>query len=309
MIKYLNISKRPDLFNTWVGVMMIVAGLIFVLPQLMQGIFFPVIMAISLLLAGFCMLIFGYHVSGSNHGLVRYLNSAIFIVFGFTVLIYKDAGIQVISALMGSILMINGMFLLWVSVLLKTGKKWNSLLLTGVLSFIIAIILMIPGLISGSTLLVLAMAYLMIQSGYHLIQFGNNNAEWENEFQFNWDDQFREEMRIIRTEFFQYQMELMEIQISITAIRDELNRKINIDDIDPEKLRFSRMVSDLQEELKNLTEMTGDFSNWSRTVDLKKNMDKITFVKKMVDECKLQLEEIREKYPKVFHPWENKDSK
>lgn len=308
MIKFPNISKQQASFNVWAGALVIITGVIFVVPQLITGIFYPVITAFSLILIGFCTLFFGFRFSKFNHGMVRYLNGGIFLVSGFTMLFYHDAGIQILSYFLGSVLMVNGMCLLWASAILKSTKEVNSLLLTGILSFIAAILLMIPGPFSGPILMSLSAAYLMIQSGFHLIQFGNGQPLWENEIQFNWNDQFHEEMQLLRSEFFMYRMEMMEIQISISAIRDELNQKINIDHIDAEKLRFSRMVSDLQEELKTMTLMTEDFAKWSLSEDLSKSMGKITSMKKIIEELKARFEEIMEKYPKCFDFHENAGS-
>ena len=308
MIKFPNISKQQASFNIWAGALIIIAGVIFLVPQLIAGIFYPVITAFSLILIGFCTLFFGFRFSKFSHGMVRYLNGGIFIVSGFTMLFYHDAVIQILSYFLGSVLMVNGMFLLWTSAILKSIKERNSLLLTGILSFIAAILLMIPGPFSGPILMALSATYLMIQSGFHWIQFGIGEPVWENEIQFNWNDKFPEEMQLLRSEFFKYRMELMEIQISISAIRDEINQKINIDDIDPEKLRFSRMVSDFQEELKTMTLMTEDFANWSLTEDQGKGMEKIAHLKKIIEGLKARFEEIIEKYPKRYDLHENEGS-
>jgi len=308
MIKFLNISKQQESYNFWAGALIIITGVIFVIPQLITGIFSPVVTAFSLIMIGFCTLFFRFRFSNFSSGMVRYLNGGIFLVSGFTMLFYHDAGIQILSYFLGSILMVNGMFLLWASAILKSIKEGNSLLLTGILSFIAAILLMIPVPSSGPILMALSAAYLMIQSGFLFIQYGNHQPVWENEIQFNWNDQFREEMQLLRSEFFKYRMELMEIQISISAIRDDLNQKINIDDIDPEKLRFSRKVSDLQEELKTMTLMTEDFANWSLKEEQCNGMEKIIHMKKIIKELKAQFEEIREQYPKHFDFHENTGS-
>jgi len=283
-------------FPFWNGVLIIVFGLVVSLASLISGILYPVIIAISLIFTGFVFLIFAHQRIQWRNDLTKFLVGGIFLIAGFTTLFYLEADVQALSIFFGSVLLINSMLILWMAMVIKKEEGWVWIFSSGVFSFLLGTSLILQWPVNGFYPLLIGNGFILFQAGILLIRWGNAKQGTGNEIKKEWDDLFREEMELLKAEFFKYQMEIKEIQLSISALRDELNQKIDFHDMDPRMLRISQMVSDLQEDLKSVNMMAEKDISRMMEKDIEKGLETNIKIKNILEDMKVQFEEISKIY-------------
>jgi uncharacterized membrane protein HdeD (DUF308 family) len=297
MKKKITFFRSNALSQLWAGLLLIGFGLIITLPSLVTGIYFPVYSAVSLIIAGLAVIILDYLFTGKEFRLVKYMTGGILLIAGFVLIMFRGAGIPVISIIFGSSLLITSMVLIWYGVMIRLRKGWINILVSGITTMVLGLLMLIQW--NGVDIFMrIANGLILIFPGIQLVLLGNSMNQWEHELFLHWDDEYQEEIKTIRNEFFSYRSELLDIQVAIMAIREILNDKLNKNEMDYRLLQLSGLVSDLQEELETVKKMAERLSDQIRKNDS---------VADMAESRKMQqiLEEIREKYNEVLQDYRN----
>lgn len=297
MKKRITFFRSNALSQLWAGLLLIGFGLIITLPSLVTGIYFPVYSAVSLIIAGLAVIILDYLFTGKEFRLVKYMTGGILLTAGFVLIMYRGSGIPVISIIFGSSLLITSMVLIWYGVMTRLRKGWINILVSGITTMVLGLLMLIQW--NGVDIFMrIANGLILIFPGIQLVLLGNSINQWEHELFLQWDDEYQEEIKTIRNEFFSYRSELLDIQVAIMAIREILNDKLNKNEMDYRLLQLSGLVSDLQVELDTVKKMAERLSDQIRKNDS---------VADMAESRKMQqiLQEIREKYNEVLQDYRN----
>jgi uncharacterized membrane protein HdeD (DUF308 family) len=297
MKKRIIFFRSNALSQLWAGLLLIGFGLIITLPSLVTGIYFPVYSAVSLIIAGMAVIILDYLFTGKEFRLVKYMTGGILLTAGFVLIMYRASGIPVVSIIFGSSLLITSMVLIWYGVMIRLRKGWINILVSGITTMALGLLMLIQW--NGVDIFMrIANGLILIFPGIQLVLLGNSMNQWEHELFLQWDDEYQEEIKTIRNEFFSYRSELLDIQVAIMAIREILNDKLNKNEMDYRLLQLSGLVSDLQEELETVKKMAERLSDQIRKNDS---------VADMAESRKMQqiLQEIREKYNEVLQDYRN----
>lgn len=294
-------KKRKTLFRSnalvrlWAGLLLIGSGLIITLPSLITGIYFPLYSTISLIAAGLTVVFLDYLLTGQEFKLVKYMTGGILLTAGFVLLLFRGSGIEVISLIFGSALLITSMVQLWYGVLVRIRQGWIPIQISGIVTMVLGLLMLVQW---GESDLFMRISngLILVLPGIQLILLSSNMDQWDHEFFQQWDYEYMEEMKIIRDELFSYRNELHEIQMAIMSIRKSLNDKLIRNEMDYPMLQLSGQVSDLQEELDTVKKMAERLSE---------RISKSDTVADIAEHNKMQtiIQEIRDKYAELLEDY------
>lgn len=287
---------NPALTQLWTGLMLIGFGLIISVPSLITEHYILSFTSFSLMAAGISTLIFSYLLTGKEFSLFKYLTGTILLGAGLFLFVSNQNDPKIVSTLTGGSLLPVSMLVLWLSMLQRPGKSWKDLLMAGFLILALGFLLVLWMPVNPLIMLAVTNGIILILPGYLLIRFNKGMEKWENEIKLEWDRDYHQELKFIRHELLLYHMDLMEIKFSVNSMRNELNVKLSLNDLDPGLLRLSRLLSDLQEDLKTFEQLTEKMSRHIGSKDPIAGLEEKTNIQLILQGLKEQHEEVLREY-------------
>lgn len=153
--------KKTGGWMMFLGVLYLLAGLLCVLLPLVAGMAVAWVLGIALAVLGVVQVVGAFQASSFGAGIGDALIGLLYLVVGVLVLMHPIAGLAFLSTLIVVMMLIHGILLISSALQIKPEDGWGWILFGGILSVVLAVILILkptkalwlPGLLVGIDLL------------------------------------------------------------------------------------------------------------------------------------------------------------
>lgn len=121
----------------WIGVLLIVLGVVAIALPVVSTIFTETWFALILLSAGGAKVVYAYQTRDQGGFIWKLLLSILYIVTGVMLFIYPRTGILTLTLLLGSYLLTEGVFELILAFRLRPQQNWTSVLTNGIITLLL----------------------------------------------------------------------------------------------------------------------------------------------------------------------------
>ena len=129
--------KKASGWSIALAVLMIIAGILAIASPLGAGIIAVYIVAWAAIFSGITQLIFGFRSHSGGRMLLEVLLGLLYIAAGFFILWHPLGGLLAITAVIGSFLLVYGIFALVLAFQLKPHKGWGWVLFDAILTILL----------------------------------------------------------------------------------------------------------------------------------------------------------------------------
>lgn len=164
--------KSSSRAGTVLGILTILLGVMAMAAPLASGLAIATVVAVLLVVAGGCQLVFAFGAGSLGNGVVRFLFGAITLVGGASILARPLLGLASITLLLAGYFVIEGIFETIAALQVRPEAGWGSLLVGGLMSLILGVMIWRNWPLSGAWAIGILVGVRLLMAGWTMVALG-----------------------------------------------------------------------------------------------------------------------------------------
>jgi uncharacterized membrane protein HdeD (DUF308 family) len=156
----------------WVGILLIVAGIVAMFAPLGAGLAVVTLIGVLLVFAGFSMLILAFRAGSFGDGLMLLLLGVLSLLAGLYMLFSPGAALATLTLFLAAYFVVSGVVEVIYAFQVKPVQGWGSLLFAGAVSVLLGILLWRQFPLSGAWAVGVLVGVRLLMNGFELMAIG-----------------------------------------------------------------------------------------------------------------------------------------